>query len=155
MKYKNYYSSPKYSEVEKTYYGSIYNIPEASMIEANTLEEFERIFHQHVDDYLNKKEEIKANIRSKKIIILVCIIALFGVAVLTCPDRQSHNDAIINMVNEVIKEQSNTTEEDAEWAVLGMSIAQSVSDWVLEGGLTVNNHFFFSVGYFTQEQRRR
>ena len=149
MKYKNYYTYPKYSEGDKSYYGTIDDLPEASMIEADNLEEYERIFHQYVDDHLNKKVPSSAPKRTYKgLLALICVIAIVGIAIISCPDRQSHKEAITAMVNEVITESSTIDEEDADLALLGMSLAQGVSNWVLDGGLTVKNHFVCSIGKF-------
>lgn len=148
MKYKNYYCNPKYSEGEKSYYGSIYGLPEASPIEAKNLEDFELVFHQAVDDYLAKEEEAKKESKRKWVIACICIVILFGVAIISCPDKQAHKEAITEMVNEVIAENSRLDEEEASLALLGRSLVQSASDWVLEGGLIVKNHFVCSVGKF-------
>ena len=148
MKYKSYYSNPKYSEGDKSYYGSIYDLPEAPMIEAKNLEEYEQVFHQYVDDYLHRKETLKSDKKRKWVIALICIIALLGIAIISCPDKQAHKEAITVMVNEVIAENSKVDEEDAGLALLGKSLVQELSGWVLEGGLTVKNHFVWSIGKF-------
>ena len=151
MEYKNYYSNPKYLESENTYYGTIYDFPESASIEAENLEEYERIFHQYVDDYLSKKASSDAIKSRKRVIVLLCIAAVIGVAILSCPDRQDHRDAIIAMVNEVVAEKSTLDEEDAGWALLGQSLVKEASEWILEGGLTVKNHFVFSTGKFNTD----
>ncbi len=151
MEYKKYYSDPKYLESEKIYYGTIYDFPESVTIEADNLEEYELIFHQYVDDYLSKKASSDSTKSRKRVIVLLCIAAFIGVAILSCPDRQAHKDAIIVMVNEVVAERSNLDEEDAGWALLGQSLLQEASEWILEGGLTVKNHFIFSTGKFNTD----
>ena len=117
-------------------------------IEADNLKEYERKFRQNVDDYLNKKASSDSIKKRKSIIVLLCMAAFIVVAIITCPDRQAHKDAIVVMINEAVAERSNLGEEDAGWALLGQSIVQEATEWALDGGLKVKNHFVCSIGKF-------
>lgn len=55
MRYRNDYCTPKFPDGEKTYFCDVEDAPEISMIEAATLDDFERLFHQAVDDYLDRR----------------------------------------------------------------------------------------------------
>ena len=55
MKYRNYYCSPKFSDGDKSYFGNVDGVPEIPMIEAANLDDFERLFHQAVDDYIDSR----------------------------------------------------------------------------------------------------
>lgn len=86
----------------------------------------------------------------KKIIIVLVLIALVcAVAVVTCPDKQAHQDAIMSVVNEKINDELQTEEADLQalsaWVgSLGSTLASSIVD----NRLTVKNHFLWSSGEF-------
>ena len=150
MRYRNYYCTPKFSDGEKTYYGDVEGVPEIAMIEAENLDDFERLFKQAVDDYLSGKSETKPRKHFGWVIAAIVAVALLGIAVVTCPDKQAHKDAILSDINEKLNEniQKNTKDGDEGLAVLGASLGTSISGWILDSGLTVDNKFVYSVGKF-------
>ncbi len=150
MKYRNYYCTPKFSDGEKTYYGDVEGVPEIAMIEAENLDDFERLFKQAVDDYLSGKSETKPRKHFGWVIAAIVAVALLGIAVVTCPDKQAHKDAILAVINEKLNEniQNNSKDGDEGLAVLGASLGTSISGWILDSGLTVDNKFVYSVGKF-------
>ena len=150
MKYRNYYCTPKFSDGEKTYYGDVEGVPEIAIIEAENLDDFERLFKQAVDDYLSGKSETKPRKHFGWVIAAIVAVALLGIAVVTCPDKQAHKDAILAVINEKLNEniQKNSKDGDEGLAVLGASLGTSISGWILDSGLTVDNKFVYSVGKF-------
>ena len=151
MKYRNYYCTPKFSEGEKMYYGDVEGVPEIAMIEAENLDDFERLFKQAVDDYLSgKMDGAKPRRNLGWIVAAVAILALLGIAVVTCPDKQAHKDAILAVINEKLNEniRKNAKDGDEGLSLLGATIGTSISGWVLDKGLTVDNRFVYSVGQF-------
>lgn len=86
----------------------------------------------------------------KKIITALVLIALVcAVAVVTCPDKQAHQDAIMSVVNTKINDELQTEDTDLQalsaWVgTLGSTLASSV----VENRLTVKNHFLWSSGEF-------
>lgn len=86
----------------------------------------------------------------KKIITALVLVALVcAVAVVTCPDKQAHQDAIMSVVNEKINDELQTEEADLQalsaWVgSLGSTLASSIVD----NRLTVKNHFLWSSGEF-------
>ena len=86
----------------------------------------------------------------KKIITVLILIALVcAVAVVTCPDKQAHQDAIMSVVNTKINDELQTEDTDLQalsaWVgTLGSTLASSV----VENRLTVKNHFLWSSGEF-------
>lgn len=86
----------------------------------------------------------------KKVIIIILILVGVGlVAVVTCPDRQDHKDAIMAVVNESINDELKpTNEEDAGLSVLFGSIGSSVVNYFIDNRLTIKNHFVYSTGVF-------
>ena len=87
----------------------------------------------------------------RKIYIPFIIFALVVIAaVMTCPDRQDHKDAIMAVINERISEeiQQSSSDGNGALAALGASIGTSVSEWILDKGLFVDNYFVCSIGKF-------
>ena len=152
MKYRKFYITPKFSEGDKVYYGSVNGVTDIPMIEAKSLDDFERLFRQAVDEYLEAKGR-RSNKMVGWLIALGCVVALLVTAVLTCPDKQAHKDAILSVIKERLKE--DMSDADPGWAMLGQSIGSSLSSLVLETGLTVENHFIYSVGKYDLDSEKK
>ncbi len=150
MKYRNHYCTPRFSDGERMYFGDVEGVPEIPMIEAENLEDFERLFKNAVDDYLDGKRGTGHGKHLGWIIAAVAVIALLGIAVVTYPDKQAHKDAILAVINEKLNDSIRKDAKDGDegLAVLGASIGTSVSGWILDNGLTVDNRFLYSVGRF-------
>ena len=88
------------------------------------------------------------------IITVIVIVVLLVVALITCPDKNAHKEAILSVINEKITEsiQTNSKEGEDVLAVLGATLGTSVSGWVLDKGLIVDNYFIFSIGKFNTGQ---
>ena len=83
----------------------------------------------------------------KKVIVTILVLLAVGaVAVVTCPDKQAHEDAIQNVLNEKINEELNVSEGDSGLSALGAKLGSSLSGWLLDKSLNVENHFVYSVG---------
>lgn len=87
----------------------------------------------------------------KKIItVLIVLLVIGGIAVITCPDKQDHKDAIMAVVNETIGDELGASDQEDEdfLGILGglASIGTHVSGWYLDSNLTVKNYFVFSTG---------
>ena len=84
----------------------------------------------------------------KKVLALFVLLALVcAVAVVTCPDKQAHQDAIMSVVNSKINDELQTDDSDLQalsaWVgSLGSTLASSIVD----NRLTVKNHFLWSSG---------
>lgn len=84
----------------------------------------------------------------KKVLSLLILAALVcAVAVVTCPDKQAHQDAIMSVVNERINDELQTDDADLQpisaWVgAFGSTLASSIVD----NRLTVKNHFLWSSG---------
>ena len=84
----------------------------------------------------------------KKVLIALLVVLVIGaVAVVTCPDRQAHKDAIMAVVNESINDELGTPDPESQGlsAIFG-SIGSSVAGYFIDNRLTVKNHFVFSTG---------
>lgn len=86
----------------------------------------------------------------KKIITVLVFIALVcAVAVVTCPDKQAHQDAIMSVVNDKINDELQT--EDADLQALSAwvgSLGSTFASSIVDNRLTVKNHFLWSSGEF-------
>lgn len=84
----------------------------------------------------------------KRFLLTILVLIIFGaVAVVTCPDKQAHKDAIMNVLNEKMNEELNSSgAAEDELAVLFGSIGTGFMERVIDNRLMVTNHFFWSVG---------
>ena len=151
MKYRNQVIYPKYSEGEKVYYGNVSGVPEIELIEAATLEDFERLFHDAVDDYLDSKKARKSSNKTGLIVTLVCIIALIVLALVTCPDKKKHMDVLKDRMSAVINEQAAVNENTTDLEVVGIALFNGLMGKMLDNYITVDDYALFSIGKSTIE----
>ena len=95
----------------------------------------------------------------KLLITLIAVLVLAGIAVITCPDKQAHKEAIMAVINEKIDEtvSGNASEGDEGLAVLASSLGSGLVGYFMDNRLTVKNHFVYSTGTvngFNGESRR-
>ena len=83
----------------------------------------------------------------KFLILLLVLIVVGGVAVVTCPDRQAHKDAMMSVVNEIINEEITPEKNGEGMAVLGAALGSSIVEYALDKHLSVKNHFVYSEGF--------
>lgn len=90
---------------------------------------------------------------NKKIIAAIILLAIILVAVVTCPDKQAHQDAVIAEMNSAVKHALNdndSTEQEKSdlekgFAALGTMFVQKALEATLESNLELNNYFLFST----------
>ena len=84
----------------------------------------------------------------KLFIAIVVLLAIAGIAVLTCPDKAAHKEAIMSVINEKINESigKEADEGDEGIAVFASSLGSGIIGYVLDNRLSVKNHFVFSTG---------
>ena len=146
MRYLKYYCAPKYSDGDKAYYGYIEGVPEIPMIEAANLDDFERLFHQAVDDYLNGRKSVRSRHNAPWIITLVAIIALVIAAIASCPKKDKHVAFLTDRINTIITEELEQQGGGGDLAPLGLLFGNAIVVPLIEKTLTVNDNFLFSVG---------
>ncbi len=75
-------------------------------------------------------------------LLLLCVVL---VAALTCPDRQAHKNAVNTVIKEVVQEKVSEYVGSGVGNVV-TSIVSPATDWIIDGGLTVQNYLLFSIG---------
>jgi len=84
----------------------------------------------------------------KKILITLVVLIIVGAAaVVTCPDKQAHKDAIMDVVNQKINEDLQTDDREFQGlSALFGSIGSGIASWIVDNRLVVKNHFLWSTG---------
>ena len=145
MKYRNLYIYPKFSEGEKVYYGNVSGIPEIELVEAANLEDFERLFHEAVDDYLDRKRDKCNGRRTSLIVTISAFVILVAIALVTCPDKNKHVNVLKDRLGSVLNEQT-ISEKSSDLEVLGMALVNRVLGRVIDNFITVDDYALFSLG---------
>lgn len=86
----------------------------------------------------------------KAIIAIIAVLLVVGAAaVMTCPDKQAHKDAIMSVVNEKINDELQTDDEEYQGlSALFGSLGSGIAGSVVDNRLVVKNHFLWSTGEF-------
>jgi len=77
--------------------------------------------------------------------VLVVILIIGGVAVISCPDKQAHKDAITTVINEAVHDELGVNAEDDTLGILS-GLANIGAGLYLDNKFDVKNYFLFSVG---------
>lgn len=83
----------------------------------------------------------------KTLIAIIAVLIVGAAAVVTCPDKQAHKDAIMSVVNEKINDELKT--DDAEMQGLSAlfgSLGSGIAGRIIDNRLVVRNHFLWSTG---------
>ena len=147
MKYRNHYCSPKYSDGDKCYYGNVEGVPQIPTIEAASIDDFERLFHQAVDDYLDRKSGPRSSAHWGRIITLLLIIGLIVAAIFTCPKKEQHVAAISDKVSSVLRDELSEDADDFE--ALGVLLGSALATPFIKNSIYVKDYVVFSVGKFS------
>ena len=137
---------PKYSEGEGVYYGNVEGAPKIPLIEAKNIDDFERLFHQAVDDYLDRRNSAKPKANWGLIITLVAIVGLVVAAVATCPKKAEHVAILTDRINVIVTEELEQSGGGGDLAPLGLMFGNAIMVPLVEKSLNVNDNFLFSVG---------
>lgn len=148
MRYRNLYISPKYSQGDGVYYGTVSGVPEIDMIEAENLDDFERLFHDAVDTYFVEKREHGSKKRLRWLCFVIPIAAIIIIALLTCPDKNKHVDVLKDKIGSVLNEQLIGDSTDG-LEVLGAALINGVLGQYIKNYLTVEDYALFNVGKAT------
>lgn len=144
MNYRHYYCTPKFSEKENSYFGTVKGLPGAHPIEADTIEEFEKLFHQVVDDALELIAKKKAKKRALGIISFFTLLSLIVVMAVTCPDKKKHSEAVSELASVILNDAASG--DDSGFAILGAMIGNKLIGAFIDNNLYVDNYILFNVG---------
>lgn len=89
---------------------------------------------------------------NSKITLLLIVVVVVLVAVVTCPDKEAHQNAIMDEINSSMSKEISANMGDSDWEIglslLGGSIASKLLTTVVESTLRVHNYFVFSTGKY-------
>lgn len=85
----------------------------------------------------------------KFLLFILILVAVAGVCVITCPDKEAHSEALKDLVNTVLTEELAEGETDAGFVAFGSMLGTGIAGIVLDNTLKVDNHFVCSVGTIT------
>jgi hypothetical protein len=77
------------------------------------------------------------------LILLVVLVVVFGI-ILTCPNKEDHQNAIATKVTGIIKNDSLASSSGI--GVLGTAVVTKFVEAAVDNMVTVKNYFFFSLG---------
>ena len=151
MKYRGYTCIPKYSEADKGYYGVIQGLNEAGEITAPNIDDFIRIYHQTVDDFLDVRGRTKVKKKGGAFgVSLLILIILLVIAAATCPGRDKHAALITDRMSSTLSNES----KDGKGAYLDNMFYKAEKEMIGAGVdkyLVVKDYFFFSVGKWSTD----
>ena len=85
----------------------------------------------------------------KALIAIIAVLIVGAAAVVTCPDKQAHKDAIMDVVNEKINEELKTDDADFQGlSALFGSLGSGIASGIVDNRLVVKNHFLWATGEF-------
>lgn len=85
----------------------------------------------------------------KKILVLFLFVGIGLVAVVTCPQKDAHTDALMKLVNVALDTELSKhakTEAEMGFAMLGSVIGSGIAEMVIDQKLMVDNYFVCSIG---------
>lgn len=86
----------------------------------------------------------------KLLITLLVLVGLGCTAVVSCPDKQGHKDAIMAVVNESINDSLDPDKTDTTGlSQFFGSIGSGIAGFFIDSKLTVENYFVCSIGKIT------
>ena len=85
----------------------------------------------------------------KRILVFIVLIAIALAAVVTCPPKDAHKDALMNLVNVALDTELSknaSTDEEKGLALFGSIIGSGIADYVIDKKLLLDNYFVCSIG---------
>lgn len=111
------------------------------MITAGNLDDYERLFHQAVDDYLGTggRKKVKPG---WVIAGIVCV--LLAIMALTCPKKEKHVDVVADRFSYVLNDHLSKDGDGLEF--LGILFGGAVTKPLVNNFLSLDDYLFFNVG---------
>ena len=85
----------------------------------------------------------------KKILVLFLFVGIALVAVITCPQKDAHKDALMKIVETAIDAELTKgaeTETEKGFAMIGSLLGSGLAEIVLDKKLRIDNYFVCSIG---------
>ena len=87
----------------------------------------------------------------KKLALFISALIIVVAAVITCPGKQAHSDALMKVANAVIDSEiygsdSLKTQDYQGWDIIGSLIGSKVANSLIDRYLNVSNYFVCSIG---------
>ncbi len=88
---------------------------------------------------------------------LAFLFAFSLACVMTCPDKDTHSEALMNLFNVALNSELSdiTTKENEDWVMLGSALGSGIAEYVINQKLMVDNYFVCSIGRFNYEGEER
>ena len=88
---------------------------------------------------------------NKKVIALIVGLFVFGLLVITCPDRQAHQDTLKAVVASCVENSvaERTQDSSGVFGLIGSVLSGPFIDAFLDAKLQVHNYLVVSVGQIT------
>ena len=153
MRYKDFYCLPKYSDGDKAYYGEVEGAPQIPMIEARNIDDFERLFHQAVDEFLDRKYRKRSHAKWVCLVAFLGVIGLIVAAILTCPKKDQHVTAISDRFTSVMN--SQLTKDSDEYETLGVFLGNALAAPIIRNFISVDDYVVCSVGKISYQGEER
>lgn len=151
MKYRGYTCIPKYSEADNGYCGVIQGLNEAGEITAPTIDDFIRIYHQTVDDFLDVKGRTKVKKKGRALgISILILIILIAIAAVTCPDRDKHVTLITDRMSSTLSNEPKDGNGDY-WDNMFYKAEKEMIRPGVDKYLVVKDYFLVSVGKWSTD----
>lgn len=77
---------------------------------------------------------------------LLIIVILSATCVVTCPDKEAHTDALMEVLTDVVEEEMGDEMNENVLSMTISSMALGLGKMVVKNTMDVDNYFLFSVG---------
>ena len=78
--------------------------------------------------------------------ILLIIVILSATCVVTCPDKEAHTDALMEVLTDVVEEEMGEEMTENALNLTLSSMAIGLGKMIVKNTMEVDNYFLFSVG---------
>ena len=77
---------------------------------------------------------------------LLIIVIICATCVVTCPDKEAHTDALMEVLTDVVEEEMGDEMNENVLSMTISSMALGLGKMVVKNTMDVDNYFLFSVG---------
>lgn len=87
--------------------------------------------------------------------VLLGLVAFSCLCIVTCPDKKDHSDALVELVNEVMRKElmDDTEGYPIGMEVFGTMLGTEIVNYITEYMLSVENYFVCSIGKITYNNK--